>query len=65
MHLRELAERKGGGLVVRLLWDPDRNQALLRYRDVRTGDAFVADVPNAFALSAFRHPNAFRPGKAA
>ena len=65
MHLRELAQRRSGGLVVRLLWDPDRNQALLRYRDVRTGEAFSADVPNAFALSAFRHPNAFRPNRAA
>ena len=65
MALKELAERRSGGLVVRLLWDPDRNQALVRYRDVRTGDGFVADVPNAFALSAFRHPNAFRPARAA
>ena len=65
MHLRELAERRGGGLVVRLLWDPDRNQALVRYRDVRTGDGFVTDVPNAFALAAFEHPNAFRPSPAA
>lgn len=50
---------------MRLLWDPCRNQAVLRYRDIRNGDAFVADVPNAFALSAFRHPNAFRPSRAA
>ena len=63
MHRRELAERRGGGLVVRLLWDPNRNQALVRYRDVRTGDGFAADVPNAFALSAFHHPNAFRPSR--
>lgn len=65
MALRELAERRGSGLVVRLLWDADRNQTVLRYRDARTGDGFVTDVPNAFALSAFEHPNAFRPGRRA
>lgn len=65
MEMRELAERRSSGLVVRLLWDPCRNQAVLRYRDIRNGDGFVADVPNAFALSAFRHPNAFRPSRAA
>jgi hypothetical protein len=65
MALRELAERNGSGLVVRLLWDPDRNQTVLRYRDRRTGDAFVTDVPNARALAAFDHPNAFRPTRRA
>lgn len=65
MALRELAERRSSGLVVRLLWDPCRNQTVLRYRDIRSGDTFTADVPNAFALSAFEHPNAFRPSRAA
>lgn len=65
MALRELAERRSGGLVVRLLWDPDRDQTLLRYRDTRTGDGFVTDVPKALALSAFDHPNAYRPTEAA
>jgi hypothetical protein len=59
--LYELARRKGSGLIVRLLWDSARDQAVLRYRDRRTGDAFVADVPNPQALAAFRHPNLFRP----
>jgi hypothetical protein len=59
--LYELARRKGSGLIVRLLWDSARDQAVLRYRDRRTGDAFVADVPNRQALVAFRHPNVFRP----
>ncbi|HSK16401.1 MAG TPA: hypothetical protein VK915_09545 [Gaiellaceae bacterium] len=57
----ELAERRSAGVVVRLLWDAGRNQAVLRYRDGATGDAFVADVPNAAALAAFRHPHAYRP----
>jgi hypothetical protein len=65
MALRELAEREGDGLVVRLLWDTTRNQAVLRYRDRQTGDAFVTDVPNARALHAFEHPNVFRPAQAA
>jgi hypothetical protein len=62
MALYELAERKTNGLIVRLLWDSARNQAVLRYRDRETGDAFVTDVPNPRALTAFRHPNVFRPG---
>ena len=65
MALRELAERKRDGLVVRLLWDPDRNQAVLRYRDRKRDDGFVTDVPNARALVAFEHPNVFRPARAA
>lgn len=56
----ELAQRSQDGLTVRLLWDALRNQVVLRYRDRRTGDAFVADIPNAKALVAFQHPNAFR-----
>jgi hypothetical protein len=62
MALYELAERKTSGVIVRLLWDSTRNQAVLRYRDQETGDAFVTDVPNPRALTAFRHPNVFRPG---
>jgi hypothetical protein len=61
MALYELAERKSSGVIVRLLWDSRRNQAVLRYRDRETGDAFVKDVPNPRALTAFRHPNVFRP----
>ena len=65
MDLVELAERRSSGLVVRLLWDRARNQAVLRYRDRRTGDSFVTDVPNARALVAFEHPNVYRPTLAA
>lgn len=61
MALYELAERRGNGLIVRLLWDSARNQVVLRYRDRDTGDAFVTDVPNPKALTAFRHPHVFRP----
>lgn len=48
-------------MIVRLLWDSARDQVVLRYRDRDTGDAFVTDVPNREALTAFRHPNVFRP----
>jgi hypothetical protein len=65
MNLVELADRRECGLIVRLLWDRGRNQTVLRYRDRRTGDAFVTDVPNDRALAALEHPNAFRPLAAA
>jgi hypothetical protein len=61
MTLVQLAERKSNGLLVRLLWDPQRNQTVLRYRDRLTGESFLADVPNERALVAFNHPNAYRP----
>ena len=61
MTLLELARRRNDRLLVRLLWDSARDQAVIRYRDRRTGDAFRADVPNGAALTAFRHPNAYRP----
>jgi hypothetical protein len=65
MALVELAERRSSGLVVRLLWDSARNQTVLRYRDRLTGDAFVTDVPNTRALTAFEHPNVYRPSRVA
>lgn len=61
MALVELAERRTSGLVVRLLWDRERNRTILRYRDRLTGDAFVTEVPKPQALTAFHHPNAYRP----
>jgi len=56
----ELAARNESGVTVRLLWDSARNQVVLRYRDER-GDLFVTDVPNESALTAYNHPNAYRP----
>jgi hypothetical protein len=63
--LRELARRDDSGLLVRLLWDLERQQAVIRYRDRRSGDMFAADVPNPRALDAFRHPNGYRPAQLA
>jgi hypothetical protein len=61
----ELAARSGSGISVRLLWDSERDQVVLHYRDERTGDIFAADVPNDCALEALEHPNAYRPLRAA
>jgi hypothetical protein len=58
---RELAKRNGQGIVVRLLWDSLHDRVLVRYRDTRSGDAFVAEVPRAEAMNALNHPNAYRP----
>jgi hypothetical protein len=61
----ELAARSGSGISVCLVWDSERNQVVLGYRDERTGDAFSVDVPNDRALEALEHPNAYRPLRAA
>ena len=61
MH-RELAKRANDGIIVRLVWDEHRDRILLRYRDSRTGEAFVAEIPRAEALNAFNHPNVYRLG---
>ena len=58
--LHELARRDESGLLVRL-WDRERRQAVIRYRDRHSGEAFAVDVPNPRALDAFRHPNVYRP----
>ena len=62
--LRELAHRSADGLVVRLFWDPDRDQTVLKVRDRRTGERFGVDVPKDSALHAFEHPAVFRPAEA-
>ena len=61
MAVVELAERRASGIVVRLLWDSQRKQTIVRYRDRRNREAFVVDVPADRALEAFEHPNVFRP----
>jgi hypothetical protein len=61
MTLCDLDERRSGGAIVTLLWDPNRNQVMLRYVDVKSGDSFIADVPNESALNAFNHPHLYRP----
>jgi hypothetical protein len=60
MNLYELARRSNDGLIVRLLWDKAQDRIIVRYRDTVAGDVFSAVVPNAEAMTAFRHPNAYR-----
>jgi len=60
MH-HELATRSYDGIVVRLLWDSLRDRVIVRYRDARTGEAFAAEVPKSEAMTAFEHPNVYRP----
>jgi hypothetical protein len=57
----ELAKRSRDGILVRLLWDASGDRVIVRYRDNKTGDAFAAEVPKAHALTAFSHPNVYRP----
>jgi hypothetical protein len=57
----ELAKRSRDGILVRLLWDSLVDRVIVRYRDNKTGDSFAAEVPNDQALTAFSHPNLYRP----
>ena len=62
MTLRELAERDGDGIVVRLLWDdsaPPGHDVRVDYRDERLGVFFSIRPPRDEALEAFHHPNAY------
>lgn len=61
MGLRELASRNDGGRVVRLMWDPARDQTVLRFRDEDRDETFVVDVPKEEALAAFNNPSDYRP----
>lgn len=62
--IHELSAREGDGLAVELLWDDERDQVVLRYRDGAKGEEFEVDVPNDSALAAYEHPNAYRPRRA-
>ncbi|HYM64640.1 MAG TPA: hypothetical protein VES61_08165 [Gaiellaceae bacterium] len=61
MELRELASRNDGGHVVRLMWDPARDQTVLRFRDEERDETFVVDVPKEEALAAFNNPHDYLP----
>ena len=60
---RELARRSDSHIVVRLLWDQERDEVLVAYRDHETDDRFTVQIPREEALEAFRHPNAYRRGR--
>jgi YD repeat-containing protein len=61
MSLRELASRNDGGHVVRLMWDPARDQTVLRFRDEETDETIIVDVPKEEALTAFNNPRDYLP----
>ena len=44
MSLRELASRNDGSRIVRLMWDPARDQTVLRFRDEEKDETVVVDV---------------------
>ena len=62
MALRELAEREGDGIVVRLLWDDDGTtgaDVIVTYRDERRNECYLLHPARGHALDAFYHPNAY------
>ena len=61
MSLRELASRNDGSRVVRLMWDPARDQTVLRFRDEERDETVVVDVPKEEALAAFNNPRDYLP----
>jgi hypothetical protein len=59
---RELAERFGDGIVVRLFWDdeqPPGNDLFVEYEDDRERVRYTLYPPRDRALDAFYHPNAY------
>jgi hypothetical protein len=59
---KELANRSGDGLDVRLLWaDRDgRDEVVVRVTDHRDGDSFEIPADPARALNVYYHPFAYR-----
>jgi hypothetical protein len=58
---RELAQRSGDGLDIRLLWDALQDAVTVAVADSKTGEQFVIAAPRATALHAFNHPFAYAP----
>jgi hypothetical protein len=64
MAARELAERRGDGIVVRLYWDGDKpagSDVFVVYRDARRGVYYTIYPARDHVLDAFYHPNAYAP----
>jgi hypothetical protein len=59
LAIRELDHRSGDGIDVRLLWNSRTNRVSLAVEDLRSGEAFVLDVPGSDAREAFTHPYAY------
>jgi hypothetical protein len=59
-HLRELDQRCSDGIDVQLLWNARADRVLVAVSDLKTGEAFVLEVPErARALEVFHHPFAY------
>jgi hypothetical protein len=54
--VRELDRRRGEGIDVTLLWDPQTNRVFVAVADERHGSSFEVDVEAADAFDAFHHP---------
>jgi hypothetical protein len=62
MAQRQLAERAGDGIVVRLIWDDLAalgEDVFVEYRDEQREVFYVVYPPRDRALEAFYHPNAY------
>jgi hypothetical protein len=60
--LRELAERSGGGIVVRLFWNdsaPAGSDLSVEYLDEGEGMSYILYPSRDRVLEAFYHPNAY------
>jgi hypothetical protein len=55
----ELANRRSGGVEVRLLWSRDSDVCTVAVADDRTGEEFEVTVARERALDAFYHPFAY------
>jgi hypothetical protein len=55
----ELANRRSGGVEVRLLWSRDSDVCTVAVADDRTGEEFEVKVTRDRALDAFYHPFAY------
>jgi hypothetical protein len=62
MAAKELAERRGDGIIVRLYWDEEKpagSDLFVTYRDSRWGVYYTLYPPRDRVLDAFYHPNAY------
>ena len=60
---RELAQREGDGIEVRLLWSKSTDRVKVMVVDSKFDEEFVFDVAGADALAAFNHPFAYLPSQ--
>ena len=58
---RELAQREGDGIEVRLLWSRSADRVKVTVADAKFDEEFELVVAGADALAAFNHPFAYAP----